>query len=161
TLYIRPSLSTSLPSECRVLSVSPLLREIILHAVDLGNLERRRPRDARLIGVMFDQLQMLPTSALHLSQPRDARANKIAIQIQRAPGDRRSLQALTKGTGASQRTIERLFLTETGMTFGRFRQQVRLIEALRLLAAGEAVTAVALDVGYDSVSAFVSVFRKI
>jgi AraC-like DNA-binding protein len=160
TLYIRPSVARALPLECRVLDVSPLLREIILHAVELGSLDRRRPAEARLIGVMLDQLAALPASALRLTQPHDARARKLAALLRKSPGDRRPLAALLRRAGASQRTIERLFKAETGLTFGRWRQQLRLVEALRLLAAGEPVTSVALDVGYDSPSAFVSAFRK-
>lgn len=66
---------------------------------------------------------------------------------------------LSKFAGASKRTVERLFRSETGLGFGEWRQQLRLGHALRLLAAGQAVTTVALDVGYDSISAFISAFR--
>lgn len=62
--------------------------------------------------------------------------------------------------GASKRTIERIFIAQTGMSFGRWRQQARLLHALRLLAVGESVTAVALEAGYDSTSAFISMFKK-
>ena len=62
--------------------------------------------------------------------------------------------------GAGQRTLERLFWAQTGLSFGRWRQQLRLAHALKLLAVGQPVTAVALDVGYDSPSAFVSTFRR-
>jgi AraC-like DNA-binding protein len=46
------------------------------------------------------------------------------------------------------------------MSFGRWRQQARLLHALRLLAVGESVTAVALEAGYESTSAFISMFKK-
>jgi AraC-like DNA-binding protein len=83
----------------------------------------------------------------------------VAAVLRANPSDPRPLAEIV-GRGASLRTIERLFQVETGMTFGRWRQQLRLVEALRLLAVGEPVTSVALDVGYESPSAFVSAFRR-
>jgi AraC-like DNA-binding protein len=162
TLYLLPSLAGSLPDACYVLSVSPLLRELVLHAVSQGGLDRRVPADAHVIAVLLDQLALLPAPApaSSLRQPRDPRAVRVARRLLEAPGDRRPVAALLAGVGASQRTIERLFRAETGLSFGRWRQQLRLTEALRLLAAGEPVTSVALDVGYDSLSAFVSVFHR-
>jgi AraC-like DNA-binding protein len=79
--------------------------------------------------------------------------------LQERPSDGRSLIELAKIAGASKRTLERLFKFETGLGFGKWRQQLRLGHAMRLLAAGEAVTSVALEVGYDSTSAFISAFR--
>jgi AraC-like DNA-binding protein len=161
TLYFAPQVSRSLPSDCCVLGVSPLLRELILHVVALGGLDRRVPTQARLLGVLLDLLQLLPTAALTLPQPVDERARHLAALLRERVGDARPLPQLVKRSGASLRTMERLFHSETGMSLGRWRQQLRLTEALRLLAAGEAVTSVALEVGYESPSAFVSAFRKI
>ena len=67
---------------------------------------------------------------------------------------------MAKQVAASPRTLERLFQKETGMTFGRWRQQLRLLHALRLLAAGRPVSAIALEVGYDSPSAFIAMFKR-
>jgi AraC-like DNA-binding protein len=79
--------------------------------------------------------------------------------LQKQPSDTRSITELSKLAGASKRTVERLFKVETGLGFGKWRQQVRLGHALRLLAAGDPVTTVAMEVGYDSISAFISAFR--
>lgn len=76
------------------------------------------------------------------------------------PGQRLTLQRLCKDCGASKRTIERLFRAETKMTFGKWRQQLRLLHGLQVLASGEKVTGAALDAGYSSPSAFISMFRK-
>lgn len=161
TLYLRPRLSRVLPEGCQVLNVPPLLRELILHAVEQGSLSRRSPRQARLLAVILDQLAEVRAAPLHLRQPRDPRARHAAELLRERPGDRRPLAALLRGTGASPRTLERLFPAETGLTLGRWRQHLRLVHSLRLLAAGAKVSAVAHEVGYDSPSAFVSCFRKV
>jgi AraC-like DNA-binding protein len=77
-----------------------------------------------------------------------------------APADARALEAWAAEAGASARTLARLFQRETGMSFAQWRQQARLLESLRRLAAGDAVTAVAIDCGYRSPSAFAAMFRR-
>ena len=79
--------------------------------------------------------------------------------LQDEPGRSDSLAELSARAGASKRTVERLFYDETRLTVGRWRQQAQLLHALRLLAAGESVTRVAMGVGYDSTSAFISMFK--
>jgi AraC-like DNA-binding protein len=143
--------------------VSPLLRELILHAVTLGTLDARDPSHVRLRDVILDQLRLgaIDVTALHLPEPKDVRAMRVARVLHSDPSDRRPLREMVHGSGASKRTIERIFKAETGMSFSRWRQQLRFIHALRLLAAGHKVTGAALDVGYDSLSAFVSSFRRV
>jgi len=159
TLYLVPRLGRALPDEPRVIGVSPLLRELILRIVELDSLSIRVPTHAHLVSVLLDHLHVMQSDAVHLPLPRDARAKRIAAMLQKQPSNARSLIELSKSAGASKRTVERLFKTETGLGFGKWRQQLRLGHALRLLAAGDAVTTVAFDVGYDSISAFISAFR--
>ena len=159
TLYVPPPLATALPHACRVLDVTPLVRELILATVARGRLDLQVPEDARLFAVLVDQLRTLPTRALHLPFPRDPRARRVADEIERNPGAARPARDVARGSGASQRTIERLFRAETGMSFRGWRQQFRLGRALEMLAAGDSVTAVAFDSGYAGVSAFVAAFK--
>ena len=72
---------------------------------------------------------------LHLPLQTDARARRVVRALLADPADRRTLAAWTRPAGASLRALERL-------------------------AGGEAVTTVALDLGYDSPSAFVAMFRR-
>jgi AraC-like DNA-binding protein len=159
TVYLKTGLSNSLPRDCCVVNVSPLLRELILHTIKLGMLDRFVPAQKRLIGVIVDQLETLRTVPLKLPMPRDARALRLAELVRANPGKNRTLDQLSSNAGASKRTLERLFQSETEMTFGKWRQQLRLLHALRLLASGESVTTAALEVGYDSTSAFIAAFK--
>ncbi len=161
TLYLKTGLSDALPGDCCVVNVSPLLRELILHTIEIGMLNRNVSAHGRLTRVIVDQLQTVPTIPLKLPVPTDRRAMRIAEVLRKSPGDNRSIEQLSKSVGAAKRTIERIFLKETDMTFGRWRQQLRLLQALTLLAAGETVTTVALEVGYDSTSAFIAAFKTV
>jgi AraC-like DNA-binding protein len=159
TLYLRTGLSSVLPKECCVVNVSSLLRELILRTIEIGMLNRKVAAHKHLTDIILDQFHELPTVALNLPMPVDARALRVAEIVRQDPGDAKSLDQLVKKIGASKRTIERLFQTETDMTFGKWRQQLRMLHALRLLAAGDSVTSAALAVGYDSTSAFISAFK--
>lgn len=160
TLFLAPSLWARAPKQCRVLAVSPLLRALIMTAIDRRGLDRRRARDARLIGVLIDQLEGEEPLSLHLPTLADARAARVAERVRSQPGERRPLSELAQGTGASARTLERLFRAELGMSFGQWRKQARLVYALQRLAAGESVTSAAFESGYAGVSAFIAAFRK-
>jgi AraC-like DNA-binding protein len=161
TIYFLPRLVKTLPRRCCVIEVSPLLRELILRAVAMGPLRRDFAEHKRLVDFMLDQLRVLPTLPLELPMPQDPRALRIAIRIRDNPGDRATLADFAKAAGASRRTLERVFSADTRMTLGRWRQQARLLHAVRMLASGESVTATALEVGYDSTSAFIEAFSSV
>jgi AraC-like DNA-binding protein len=160
TLYFAPRLARALPRDCRTLNISSLMRELILHVSRRGALDRRDRADANLIGVLVQQLSDLTAIPLQLLLPRDARAMRFAHEVQHRPQDGSSIGTLARRAGASRRTIERLFLAETGMRVGDWRRRARLLHAVRRLAERESVGNVASEAGYASVSAFVAVFRK-
>lgn len=159
TLYVKPRL-LRLSRTCCVVSVSTLLRELILQACTLTALRRSVRTEAHLMAMILDQLKAMEIAPLQLTHPTDPRAMRVADILSNDPGDTRSLNALCKSAGASKRTIERLFLSETRMSLGRWRQQLRLVRSLRLLAEGEKITRVALEMGYSTPSAFIAMFRK-
>lgn len=160
TLYFAPRIAKTLPRECRTLNISSLLRELILHVSRLGALDRRTPSHARLIGVLLDQMTAVSDVPLQLPLPRDARALRVASLLQAQPGSNATVAMLARKAGASRRTIERLFTQETSMAVAEWRRRLRLLHAVRLLAEGEPVTTVAMEIGYSSVSAFIAVFKK-
>ena len=159
SLYFRRELA-AMPGELRAVNVPPLLRELILHAIRLAPLDLGVPEHARLTGVLIDQMRVLPQAPLQLPLPADPRAQALADLLTARPDDDRDLDRLAISTGASRRTLERLFRVETGLTIGQWRQRSRLVHALRLLAAGSSVTAVARAVGYSTPSAFGAMFRE-
>ena len=160
SLYIVPQLSKFGTTDCTGMNVSPLLRELILKAISIGALDAAVPEQSRLIDVILDQLDARETVPLQLKMPSDPRAARVAKMLEDEPASDEPLAAIAKRAGASTRTMERLFRAETGVSFQQWRQRLRLIHALRLLAAGESVTNVALEVGYSSTSAFIAMFSR-
>ncbi|MEQ8194170.1 MAG: helix-turn-helix transcriptional regulator [Rhodospirillales bacterium] len=119
SLYIDPAAVPGLPLSCAVVGVSPLLRELILRATSLPHLYDPAGPDGRLVALLLDEINVLPTLPLHLPMPSDPRLAKIARAILEAPADNTTLEDWGERAGASSRTLARLFLKETGMTFGR------------------------------------------
>jgi len=160
TLYLDPSLLRDPPTACCVVQVSPLLRELILRAIEFVQPYTLDGPEARIAAVLVDEIKAGRVAALHLPRPKDPRLLAITTQLEKDPADKRTLAQWGRMAAASPRTLARLFQKETGLSFIRWRQQACLLEALELLAAGSPVTAVAIDLGYDSLSAFITMFRS-
>lgn len=159
TLYLRPS-AVRWSRGVAVLSVAPLLRELVVAIVADGALDATVARDARRLAVLLDELDAVDVEPLSLPMPTDPRARRVADALRARPSDVSTLADFAEFAGTSSRTLERLFRRQTGLTFAAWRTQARLLAAVTLLADGRAVTAVALDVGYSSPSAFVNAFRR-
>ncbi|MDQ6801055.1 MAG: helix-turn-helix transcriptional regulator [Acidobacteriota bacterium] len=160
TLYFLPGLVRHLPAICVVFHVSPLLKELLLHASGFPHLRRETPIQRRIIDVIIDQLNTARAAPLQLPQPRDPRALRIATNLLADPSQQGTLEQLCEEVGASKRTAQRLFIAETNMSFAKWRQQLRLLHALQSLAAGQKVASAARAAGYNSASAFIAMFRK-
>lgn len=118
------------------------------------------PPQAHLAAVVLDEIRTLPREALGLPMPRDSRLARIAGALADDPADMRDLNGWADWAGVSARTVSRRFVTETGFTFTAWRQRVRLLRSLEMLAIGHPVTNVALDLGFSTASAFIAVFRR-
>lgn len=141
------------------MAVSGLLREAVARAAS-WQVTALDAAQARLVSVILDEIGSMPRVELGLPMPRDARLLRIARALSNHPEDGRTLDEWARWAGIAPRTLSRRFAAETGFSFTEWRQRVRLLRALELLAAGTPVTAVALDLGYDNVSAFIALFRR-
>ena len=160
TLYIDPFFFPGPSDACCVMTVSSLLKELILHAVGLPRLYPLGGQEERLLDVLLDQICSMSSAPLELKIPVDDRLKKIYNRLSDNPGNNRSLEDWGKVVGATGRTLARHFRSETGMSFVQWRQQIRILEALRRLGMKEPVTTVAIELGYESPSAFISMFKK-
>ena len=160
TVYLRSRMVDQLPRTCCVVNVSQLLQHLIVHLCTHKELSRRTRIQAHLIDVLIDQLESVQTVALQLPSPVDIRAARVAAALQNDASDLQSLERVCSQVGASKRTIERIFRQETNLSLGKWRQQLRLLKSLQLLAAGEKIGSAALEAGYSTPSAFIAMFRK-
>jgi len=158
-LFVEPG-AASLPEYSCTLSVSPMIRELI------DRLARERAdyladsHAARLARVVLDELAQMPREQFNLPISSNPKIRAMAEALTNEPSDRSTLGKWAKRLAISERSLARLLIRETGLTFGRWRQQLHLIVALRELASGESVQNVATELGYESVNAFITMFKK-
>ncbi len=160
TLYIEPHAHPRLPAACQVIDVSDLLRELILEACRMPVEYDVTGRDGRVMELLLNELTSMSTTPLHVPMPRNERLVRVCTAILRDPAQNDALDEWAESAGMGRRTFTRTFRRETGISFATWRQNVRLMEALSRLAVGQPVTTVALDVGYNSPSAFTAMFRR-
>lgn len=161
SLYIADGESVAPPSRCRVLEVSPLLRELIRSFSKVPAEYTLGSADERLAAVLLDQLAGAREVDLILPMPADLQLRQLCRSVQARPSERVNLRAWSERFGVSEKTLSRRFLRETGLTYRAWDMRMRLLSALPGLERGERVTDVALACGYDSLSAFISAFGKL
>ncbi|MXO66436.1 AraC family transcriptional regulator [Altericroceibacterium endophyticum] len=160
SLFIDPPESADLPKECCTITVSAFFRHLLLRANELPELYDPDGPDGRIVSVIFDELAVAPIEDLRLPIPSDPRLKKLTDLLIAAPADRATVAQWASRVALSERSLSRLLTEEVGMSFGRWRRQLHIVLALRHLSAGETVQAVAMDLGYESASSFVTMFRK-
>lgn len=158
-LYVSPHVTGRRKSACEVIDVDPLLRALIDHLVAIETLPPHRA-GRRLAAVLGDLIEAARTIDLRLPSPRRPRARQVADLVLADPSDTPSLVALGHELAVSARTLARHFVADTGMTLGHWRRQFRLTHALTLVAQGRAVKDVAIEVGYETPSAFVAACKR-
>ena len=159
-LFVEPDATPDLPKTCCTIAVSPLLRELLLAAAGFPELYPQGGREDRLIATLLDELATAPVEDLHLPMPRDSRLRRLAEMLLADPADNSSMGAWAIRIGMSERSMSRLLLQEIGMSFGRWRRQLHVILSLQRLTKGDSVQRVALELGYENASGFVTMFRK-
>ncbi|EHJ47411.1 transcriptional regulator, AraC family [Solidesulfovibrio carbinoliphilus subsp. oakridgensis] len=158
-LFVEPGAAT-LPEECCTLSVSPMIQEIVDRLAREGADYPPDSHAARLARVVLDELVEMPRERFNLPISNDPKIRAIADALAAKPFDRGTLGDWAKRVAMSERSLARLMIRETGLTFGRWRQQLRLVVALRELASGASVQNVAAELGYESVNAFITMFKN-
>lgn len=161
TLFIDPLARADLPASCQVVQISPLLRELIISALALPESYQPGSRAERVYELILDEIRLLPTLPFHLPQPQSDALQALCQHIQQQPGENWTLETAAAQLNVSGRTLARRFYQQSGMQFSEWVRRARLMSALVRLAQGDAVTTVALDLGYDSPSAFSAMFRRV
>ena len=155
-LFFRPEAVRELPAEASVIQVSPLLRELVLAFMGFARDEAVTGPAARMIAVILDQIAVEPVAPLHLPMPSSARLRRAVADLAADPALKEGLAEAAERAALSQRSFERHFRAETGLSFRAWRQQARLMKAVEWLSLGAPVGEVSHRLGYEGPSAFVA-----
>ncbi len=158
-LFVEPD-AANLPETGCTLSVSPMIREMVDRLARERADYRADSHAARIARVLLDELARMPRERFNLTISSHPKIRAMADALTIEPSDRSTLSDWASRIAMSDRSLARLFIRETGLTFGRWRQQLHLVVALRELASGETVQNVAAELGYESVNAFITMFKK-
>ncbi|MDP2118841.1 MAG: helix-turn-helix transcriptional regulator [Hoeflea sp.] len=159
SVYVRPDAIDGLPRHLHVTGMTTLMRSLIIEAIGLRD-EAETPRARFLLGALLHEILELPERPLGLPFPSERRLAELCREFMARPSAHLGIDQWADAAGLSRRSFTRIFRRETGLSLSTWRQQACLLAALPRLSAGEAVTAVALDLGYDSVPAFTTMFRR-
>jgi AraC-like DNA-binding protein len=160
SLYIEPSAAPWFPTRCQVVDVSPLLRALLLAAVDVPADYQSHGRDGALIALILHEIQSVTPLPLDLPMPSRDDLRSLCQAFAAAPSVRELPGQWATRLSVSNRTFNRVFRAETGLTFQQWRQRACVLHAIRLLSTGATVTQVAATLGYDTPAAFSAMFVK-
>jgi AraC-like DNA-binding protein len=159
SVFITEHRCAQLPGAPRAIRTTPLLREAVRRAATWPGIDLD-PAQLRVAEVIVDELAASKPESLSLPSPRDPRLARITDALGSDLSDNRRLEEWASWAGVAPRTLSRRFMAETGLSFAQWRQQARLLRALELIADETPVTTIALELGYDNVSAFIDMFRR-
>lgn len=159
SLYFEPRLMTDMPPQCQVLGISEFMQVLIAEAMNLPVIPD--PRSMALASLLQHELRRQPHVALSLPLPRNPGLAARCRTFLAAPNAHDAIDDWALALGMSRRAFTRAFKAETGLSFVDWRQQACLVTALPRLVAGQAITTVALDLGYDNPAAFTTMFRRV
>jgi AraC-like DNA-binding protein len=158
--FIGTGTALDLPGTCCALSVTPLLRELLIRSAGLPLLYDEAGPAARIVTVLLDEIAAAQIEKLHLPMPIDRRLRNVVEQMMASPSARGTMEFWAHRAGMSGRTFARLISRETGMSFGRWRQQLGIMLAVKWMAEGITIQQAASDLGYESVPSFVTMFKR-
>jgi AraC-like DNA-binding protein len=161
SVSVDASVSGALGDKCRVLGVSPLLRSLLVEACELPREYDLQGRDGQLMALLVSELARAPVIPLSVPFPTTPMIARKCHAFLESPAPHDTIEQWSDQLGMGRRAFTRAFRRETGMSFGEWRQQACLLVALPRLAAGQPVTSVALDLGYESPAAFSTMFKRL
>jgi AraC-like DNA-binding protein/quercetin dioxygenase-like cupin family protein len=165
TLYLSPAL---LPGpdwqQCRVIEVTPLLRELARQLDHQSNHQSDaapEPERERLLSeLIVNEMRHARTMTLGVALPQDPRLRRLCEAMLAKPGLHASLEDWAASSGASPRTVSRLFRQQLGVSFAQWRSQVLLAHALSMAARRKSMKLIAAELGYASASAFTAMVTR-
>lgn len=160
SVYVRPDAIGGLPEGLRVVGLTGLMASLILEAMTLPQGSHASDRASLVMDLLLHEIPNLPQRPLGLPFPAEPKLGGLCRRFIEHPSPHATIDDWATSIGMSRRSFTRLFLRETGLSLSTWRQQACLFAALPRLADGEPITSVALDLGYDSVPAFTTMFKR-
>lgn len=151
---------TKLPERVCTLTVTPLMRELMLHIATLPLRYEPGSATERMVQVLMDLLECAPQESYDFPVPEEPRLRDLAQRLMNCPDDRRTIAEWAEAYAMSERTLARLIRQHVQLTFGQWRARLHMVLALDKLAQQRPVQRISEELGYESVGAFITFFKK-
>jgi AraC-like DNA-binding protein len=161
SVYLESSAAAAMARQCQVLGISPLLRQLLIEAVDLPSEYDPLGRAGKIMSLLIDEIHVAPVLSLSLPLPNEDRLAQRCRRFLARPTAQDTLELWSGELGLSRRTFTRLFRRETGLGFAAWQRRACLLSAMPRLLNGERVTTIAYDLGYSSPAAFTVMFKQL
>lgn len=160
SVLIEPTACPTLAQSCRVIGVSPLLRQLLVSAAEVPIEYDEEGPDGLVMKLLVTEIDRAPVIPIVVPFPHHpALAARCHAFLER-PRATATIDQWADALAMNRRRFTRLFRRETGMSFAEWREQACLSVALPKLAAGEPITAIALDLGYGGAANFSTMFKR-
>ncbi|MBF4518755.1 helix-turn-helix transcriptional regulator [Flavobacterium sp. ANB] len=161
SIYFEPTKKVSLPENCCTLLVSRLLRELIMACSLFVITEKYSKQELNIINVLLDEICIAKVEKLYLPMPADAKLQDLVGFLINDPSNKQKMSQIAKQIGMSERNLARKLSEETGLSYGQWKRQLHIVTAIKKLSLGESVKSIAYELGYESSSSFVTMFKKV
>lgn len=158
--YVKPEAIDGLPSHLHVTGMTRLMRSLLAETIRIGP-DADDTRTQLIQSALLHEIPVLPERPLGLPLARSARLAELCRGFVANPSVRLEIDDWSDRVGMSRRTFTRVFRQQTGLSLSAWRQQACVMAALPRLSAGHPVTTVAIDLGYDSLPAFTTMFSRV
>ena len=158
TLYVHESLCHDLPQQAGILLTSPLVNAVLQHLKQYPHLAAAE--HVRLLEVLVDQLRTARLIHSYLPQSQHPKLQQVLEYLEQHLNDQSSLKQLAQQHNMTERTLARYAMQELGMSIHEWRQRLKVMKSLTLLAQGKTVESIGLDFGYSNASSFIQVFKR-
>jgi AraC-like DNA-binding protein len=161
SVYLEGSVAKGMATQCQVVGISPLLRQLLIEAVDLPSEYDPHGRAGKIMSLLVDEIHAAPVLPLSLPLPNHARLAQRCQRFLAHPTAQDTLALWARELGLGRRTFTRLFRQQTGLSFSAWQRRACLLQAMPRLLGGERVTTIAYDLGYSSPAAFTVMFKQL
>jgi AraC-like DNA-binding protein/mannose-6-phosphate isomerase-like protein (cupin superfamily) len=161
SVYIEPKFAEGMPTACRVLEISSLLRQLLVEVVDIPVEYDEGGRDEAIMNLLLFELRAARSHVLAVPFPSHAALARECRSFLENPSTHATIDEWASVLAMSRRAFTRLFRAETGLSLAEWQRQAAVLQAVHQIAGGESITSVALDLGYASPAAFTSMFKRV
>jgi len=161
SVYISTQLTMDLPAQVHRVYMRPLLQQLAISAAEFSQIKELTQQQTRLIEVLVDQIYSIEPCELVLPLPRDRRLSLVIPRLIAQPSLKDDLVSIAQEASISVRTVERIFKKETGFSYKQWQQRLILLRAITLLKKGTPVKTIAIELAYQTSSAFIAMFKRL